>query len=425
LPNGLTVVLIEDARVPLVTMRVVFPCGNRRDPKDMPGLAAAVAELLPQATTHRNYIEILGAVDAMGGALNATSGADQISLNAAIDARNFPALVDIMADVARNPDFPLLEVTLYKANRKQLLARQRAQPAFAANEAFRSALFGDNPYGHIGPSVASLEKLTRDGLLAFQGQWLVPNNAYVIAVGRLPALAETMKLMTDRFGSWEKKPLPEVKAAPLPPTRTERRLILIDRPGAPQVDVRMGTLGAVQRDADYFAEVIASAIVGGVPGGRLFADLREKRGLAYDARTDHLAFDYAGVLMASTQVRADAAGEAVQAVLDHLDAMAASPVTEQELARAKARITGSFLLRLEPQAGLMDELAIDRVQKLPASYLETWRARMDAVSAADVQAAAKKYMTTSAYVVVVVGDAAKVGPQLQKIGKFEVMKALP
>jgi zinc protease len=425
LPNGLTVVLIDDARVPLVTMRVVFPCGNRRDPGNAPGLAAAVAEMLPQGTTHRNFIQIFEAIDGLGGALNAGSGADQIFVNGSIDSRNFPALLDIMADVARNADFPLVDLTLYKQNRKQTLARQRAQPAFAANEAFRKALFGEHPYAHLGPTQAALEGLNRDALIEFRDKWLVPNNAFLIAVGRLPARAEMMKLVADHFGTWEKKPLSEPKPEPLPAPLKERRLILIDRPGAVQVDMRVGHMAAVQRDPDYFAEVIASAIVGAVPAGRLFADLREKRGFAYDARTEHQAFDEAGVLSAATQVRPEVAAQALQALLDHLDAMAATPVTDSELTRARGQITGSFLFRLETQAGLMDELMIDKVQKLPAAWLETWRTRMEAVTAADVQAAAKKYLATAGSVIVVVGDAAKIGPSLEKIGKFEVVKSLP
>ncbi len=423
LPNGLTVLLIDDARVPLATVRLVFPCGNRRDPKDAPGLAAAVAEMLTQGTTRRNYIQIAEAIDGLGGTIAASSGADHVAVTGSIDARNVPALLAMIADVGRNAEFPSVELALYKQNRKQQLSRQHAQPAFVANEVFRKALFGEHPYAHIGPTAASLEALTREALVAYRDTWMVPNNAYLIAVGKLPARADTMKLITDDFGTWERKTLPEVKPEPLP--QAARKLILVDRPGSPQADVRMGTIAATQHDADYFGEITASLIVGGVPMGRMFHDLREQRGFVYDIRAEHVAFDEAGILTETTQVRNEAAGETVRAMMNHLDRMAAEPVTEQELADAKSQETGSFLLRLEPQAGLIDELMIDRVQKLPANYPETWRGLEDAVTAADVQAAAKKYMNTGGMVVVVVGDAAKIGPALEKVGKFEVMKSIP
>lgn len=421
LPNGLDVVLIDDARVPLATARLVFACGNRRDPKDMPGLASAVADLLTQGTKNRGFIQIVETLDGLGGTIAATSGADHVAIGGSIEAGNLHSLIEIMADLARNADFPDIELRLYKQNRRQTLARQRSQPSFVANEEFRGALFGNHPYAHVGPSAASIDRLNRDALIAWRDTWMVPNNAYLIAIGKLPARADAMKLIVDQFGSWERKPLPEVKPVPLPAAAA--KLILVDRPGAAQADVRMGRIAATQRDPDYFAEIEASVIAGSVPMGRMFLDLREKRGLVYDVRTEHVAFDDAGIVSTVTQVRNEAVGEALQAILDHLDRMAMEPVSARELTDAKSLVAGNFLLRLEPQAGLADELTIDRVQKLPENYLETWRTRVEAVRTEDVQAAAKKYLATRDMVVVVVGDAAKIGPSLAKIGKFEVVKA--
>ena len=254
---------------------------------------------------------------------------------------------------------------------------------------------------------------------------MVPNNAYLIAIGRLPARADAMKTIAERLGSWERKPLPpsNIEAKPAPPPPAGRKLILVDRPGAAQADIRMGLVGATQRDADYFAELIAATIVGAEPMGRMFLDLREKRGLVYDVRTEHVAFDDAGIVSTVTQARNEAAGEAIQAVLDHLDRMATEPVTARELADAKSLIEGNFLLRLEPQAGLVDELMVERTQRLPPDYLDTWTQRVEAVRAEDAQAAAKKYLSTRDMTIVVVGDAAKIGPALAKVGKFEVVKA--
>jgi predicted Zn-dependent peptidase len=420
LANGLDVILIDDARIPLVTARLVFPCGNRRDPKALPGLASAVADMLMQGTTKRSFIEIVEGLDGLGGSVSASSGADHIAIAGSIDALNAPALIEVMADVARNAEFREFDLRLYRQNRKQTLARQRSQPSFAANEVFRAALFGDHPYAHIAPSGEAIEAVDRKAVVDFRDTWLVPNNASLLLVGKLPARADVLKSIENQFGSWQKKPLPEVPVAPLP--KPVRKLILVDRPGALQADVRMGTMAATQRDAAYFPELAAALIAGSVPMGRMFQDLREKRGFVYDVRTEHSAFDEAGILSTVTQVRNEVAGEAIQAVLDHLDRMTSEPVSARELADAKSLAEGNFLLTLETQAGLLDELMVEKIQKLPPDFLDTWRAHMEAVRAEEVQAAAKRYMSPQEMVVVVVGDASKIGASLAKIGKFEVVK---
>jgi zinc protease len=420
LPNGLDVLLIDDARAPLATARLIFACGNRRDPKEIPGLAAAVADTLTRGTKRRGFVQIAEDVDGLGGSIGAVSGADHISIGGSIEVTNLRSLVEIMADVARNAEFPEIDLSLYKQNRGQALARQRSQPSFAANEVFRAALFGDHPYAHLGPTSVSLGKMDRDALMAFRDTWLTPNNAHFILIGKLPARADTMKLVADYFGSWERKAMPAIAAAAAP--APSKKLILVDRPGATQADVRMGKIAATQRDPQYFAEIAAALVAGAVPMGRMFQDLRENRGFVYDVRTEHVAFDEAGILSTITQVRNDVAGDAIQAILAHLDRMADEPVTARELADAKSFVTGNFLLRLEPQTGLADELMIERIQNLPGGYLASWTSRVQAVRPEEVQAAAKKYMSTRDMVVVVAGDAAKIGPSLAKIGKFEVVK---
>ena len=427
LPNGLTVVMVDDGRIPLVTLRLAFRCGNRRDPKDLPGLTAIVADLLTQGTKNHGFIQIAETVDSMGASLSAASGADFLAINGSVQPDQLAALLEIVADAARNAEFSEIDLRLQKQNRRQALARQYAQPAFAASAKFREVLFGAHPYAHLGPTVASLEKMNRQALLDYRDTWLVPNNAFLIMVGRLPARADAMKIVTERLGTWERRSLPEPVRAPLPPAAA--RVILVDRPGAVQADVRMGKIAATQRDPDYFAEIAGATIVGSVPIGRMFLDLREKRALTYDIRADPLAFDEAGILSFSTQVRNEVAGEAIRAMLDHLDRMAAEPVTDKELADAKGAAAGSFLLRLEPQAGLADELMVGRIQGLAANYLETWRPRMEAVKPDEIQAAARKFMSTRDSVVVVVGDAAKIqdslAAALSKIGKLEVVKSVP
>jgi zinc protease len=151
LPNGLTVTMAEDSRVPLVTARLVFPSGNRRDPKDIPGVAATMAAMLTQGTKTRTYQQMAEQLDALGASLSAQSGADQVVVQGSVLSDKLPELLELMADVTRNATFPDSELTLLKQNRKQQLAMQHAQPAYLANEAFRKAVFQEHPYAKIAP----------------------------------------------------------------------------------------------------------------------------------------------------------------------------------------------------------------------------------------------------------------------------------
>jgi zinc protease len=405
LPNGLTVVLVEDTRLPLTTVRLAFACGNRRDPKDMPGLAAAVADLMTLATRQRGSILITEAIEALGGSFNATSGADHIALNGSINAESIFTLLAIAADVARNAEFSDIDLNLYKPRHRQIHAQQLAQSGYAANVEFRKALFGDHPYAHVGPTSDALEKMNRQALLDYRDRWLVPNNAYLIMVGNLPPRADTMKAITDLFGPWPRRELPEIAEAK-PPARA-RRLILVDRPGAPQVAVLMGKIAAAQRDGDYLAEIAASMIAG--------ANVS-------DLRNEPVALDEAGIFASMTQARNDNVAEAIGNMMDRLNRLAAAPPAAAELALVKASAEGSLLFRLETQEALADELMVERLQKLPANYIETWIPRLEALTPEEVQAAAKKFLSSADSVLVVAGDAVRIQPSLAGIGKFEVFR---
>lgn len=420
LPNGLTVMLAEDDRLPLVTARLVFLAGNKRDPKEIPGLAASLATMLMQGTTTRTYQQIAEELDSLGGTLNASTGADSLTMDASVLAENALNMLSLMADIARNAVFPTNELDLHKQNRKQTLLVQHSQPGYLANEEYRSLVFGDGPYGHVGPTAEAIDKIDRKALQDFRDNLLVPNNAFLILVGKLPARADLLGTIMNEFGAWEQKAVPAY-AAPKP-RESKRQLVLIDRPGSVQADMRLGRIAATYNDPLYFPENVGSIVEGGGPSSRLFLDIREKRGYAYDVHTEISALADAGTFSTVTQVRNEVAAEALQGILEHLDRMAKEPVEKQELIDAKSYANGVFLLGMEPQRGLADRLAQIKIMNLPKNYLETYTTRINSVEPDQIEAAAKKYMAPDNDVIVVVGDASKIQKPLEKIGKFQIIQ---
>ncbi len=421
LPNGLTVVLLEDPRFPMTTVRLGFSAGTKYDPKDIPGLSEMTAGLLTEGTRTRTQRQIAEELAAIGGALNGGSGPDGLTLAGNALSEFTPKLLALLADVARNASFPEEEIKLRVQNRKQELEAQRSQPSFLADEKLAEVVFGGHPYGHIAPTMQALDRIDRKTLTAFQSQYLAPNNAFLVVLGRIPPREETLKLVTEYFGSWQRKEPPPAPKAEFP--ESARKLALVDRPGSVQADIHLGRLAINRAHPDYFPLMVAHFILGGGASSRMFMNIREKQGFAYDAHSSVDARRDAGLFSAVTQVRNEVIEPALQAVLDEVGGMAKAPVPEPELTRTKNFINGIFVMRLETQNGLATQLISLKLLGLPNSYLEQYTARVRAVTPERIQEVARKYMAPDKAAVVVVGDASKIGKPLEKFGSFNVSQA--
>ena len=423
LPNGMQVVMVEDPRFPLVTVRLLFKAGTKNDLPELPGLAETVGALLPEGTKTRSSRQIAEELAAIGGALTSNTEHDGLTLSGYALSESLPKLIELLADVAINANFPEDEIALRKQNRKQALLAQMANPAFLGNQRFMAVVFGSHPYSHVVPTMASLDKMNRNTLVAFRDTWLAPNNAVLILIGKLPPRADTLKLIEDPFRSWERKELPA--AAKATPPAPKRQLILVDRPGSVQADIHIGRLALTRANPEYYPLLLGNVILGGGSSSRLFTDIREKRGFAYDAHTELRPYREAGADVAVTQVRNEVVDQALAAVLEHLDRIAKERVSANELSDSKNFLSGTFLFRLETQNGLASQLATMRLMGLPNDYLEKYTARIRAVDADQVLAAAKKYIAPGNSSIVVVGEAAKIGKALEKFGTVSVTKAQP
>jgi zinc protease len=421
LPNGLNVVLIQDARFPLVTARLNFPAGSKFDPKDLPGLSEAVATLLIEGTKTRTSRQISEEADAIGGSLYGSSGLDSLTLAGSALSENLSKLMSLMADVAINASFPAGEVDLEKRNRAQNLMSERSQPSYLSREKFAEAVYGSSPYAHIGPTMESIAKMDVKALANFRDTYMIPNNATLIVLGRLPAHDEVMKVITGQFGSWPRK---TAAASPkVDPPAPKRQILLVDRPGSVQADIRVGRLAPTRLTSEFFPLMVGSNILGGGMSSRMFTDIRERDGFAYDAHSEYATSRDAASFSAVTEVRNEVIEPALKEVLEEVDRMGSQPVTHEELVNIKNYMSGLYLLRLETQEGLANQLSSMKTLGLPENYLETYVTHVRSVEPDQIQAVAKKYMSSAQAAIVVVGDASKIGETLQKFGEVSVVKA--
>jgi zinc protease len=415
LPNGLRVVILEEKRLPLVSYRLAFRTGGAHNPTDMPGLMSMVSGLLNEGTETRTSKQIADMIASMGATLTAGSSADYTTVSASALAIYGNQILDLMADVALHPSFPQNEIDIAKGNTKQGLIQQRAQPAFLANERLSRTLFGTHPYSIVTATPESVDAVTREKLLSFHRQMFIPNNAVLFVIGDVDRAA-TLKRATELFGPWEKGQ-PAAENFPAPPVRTNRAIYLVDRPGSAQSTIVIANLAINRSSPDYFPMLLLNTMLGGSFSPRLDQNLRENKGYTYGASSTLDARRAGGTFRASAEVRSAVTGASLKEFFYELDRIRTEPIPEQEIRDNKAFLSGLLPIRIETQEGLTDQLVQIKMLGLPDDYLQTYRDRLNAVTAADLQRVAQQYVTTDKVAIVIVGDAAAIMEQVTPYAK--------
>ncbi|HKG48534.1 MAG TPA: pitrilysin family protein [Pyrinomonadaceae bacterium] len=424
LKNGLQVILLPSHKVPTFNMQLVVLSGGLSDKPDYRGLSSFTASLLREGTTKRSSKDIAEQVDALGATLTANSGLSSITsvINTSGLVENLDQTLDLFADVIRNPTFPQAEVEKYKTRTLAQLQFQRSIPQFLAAEQFQKAIYGtSHPASLVAPPAESLKKLSTKDLADFHATYYRPNNAILAIVGDV-TMKEIMPKLEKAFGDWQKGDVPTV-TIPQAPAQSESRIYLIDRPGSVQTVLQLGTLGIERTSPDYFGVLLADRVLGGGPSGRLFMNLREDKGYTYGAYSNFGGSKFKGTWVSSSEVRTDVTEGAMKEFMYELNRLRTDVVPADELDNAKRAITGSFALSLEQPQSLLQNIITQKLYNLPADYWDTYPQKVAAITPADVQKAAQKYLDMSHLQVVAVGDAAKAREILAKYGKVELYDA--
>ena len=411
LSNGLSVVVVEDSRLPLISYRLAFRVGGAFDPPGLPGLTDLVAGLMPEGTESRTSKEIAEEIARMGASISAGASSDYTIVGAsALTQFNDPVL-DLMAEVVLEPSFPEHEVELAKQNTKESLRQQRAQPSFLAIEMVSRVMFGEHPYSVVAPTPESIDRSTRDEFVKFHRKMLLPNNAVFIVVGDV-RYEEIVKRVESLFSTWQRGE-DLVANFPDPPVRTSRKAYLIDRPGSAQSNIVIANSGITRTSPDYFPLMLMHTVLGATASSRLFMNLREEKGYTYGAYSNLDARRSAGTFRATAEVRTQVTGASLKEFFYELERIRNDRVSEKEIADAKSYLTGVFPIRLETQEGLTDQLVQIKMLNLPNNYLEQYRENVQAVTIDEIQRVAQKYVKPDEAALVVVGDGASVLDQIK------------
>jgi zinc protease len=414
LANGLQVVLAEARTFPKISAQLFFRSGNASVAYRSPGLAELTATVARTGTTNRPLRRIEEDLRRMGADLAASAGADTSAIGISGVADYSEGLLELLADLARNASFPDEEFERERRQRMEGLKIQRTTPDFLATERLRRTLFGEHPYAIVAPQEAQVAAFRREQLEEFYRQNYSPANGLLILVGDFSA-ASILDQVEKIFGGW-KASAPAPQKWPEPPRQSGRQVHLVHLPGSVQTQVLIGNLAITRRDPDWFRMVLANSIYGGAFHSRLVMNIREQKGYTYSPRSGISALREYGYFTVHAAVRNEVTAATLTEMFYEMDRMRSLPVTDQELESARSYLTGVFSLGVATQDGVLSQLSTVFLDRLPEDYLETYRARIKALTSDDILAAARRHFDSANEQIVLVGDRAQIADQAALFG---------
>ncbi len=422
LSNGLQVIAVSHHEQPAVSLRLIIRSGAAQDPAKKPGVATLTAALLDQGTTTKNAEQIAQAIDSIGGLMGTGASSDLTSIQASVMKDSLALGLDLVADLARNPKFAPEEI---ERQRQQVLSGLKVgyeDPDYIAGMVFDRLVYGFHPYGRPDAGTPeSIASITRDDLVAFHKAWFGANNAILAIVGDVTH-EEAFAGAERAFGKWGRSQTTAQK--PVDPPAPTRRLVVIDRPGAVQTEIRVGNIALPRKHKDFLALDLAVNILGGEGGNRLHRVLRSERGLTYGASADINALNDTGNIVADTDTRSETTGEALRLIVDEFWRLQRQRVQERELADAQAYLTGSFPLTIETPGAIALQVLHAVFYGLDLNELQNYRERVNAITPDDIQRIAREYFKPDRLAIVLVGDASVFAKQLPGAG-FEQFDRIP
>jgi zinc protease len=417
LANGLTVWLVPRAGFPKVTLLLVVRGGTAADPLGMGGMADVLAATLKEGSARRSSQQIAIEAQAVGGTLQVGADDDAVTVTADGLASGMGTLIDLVADVALHPTFPDKEVELARTNALQGLMAREATPEFAVQKAFAAAVYGEHPYRIVAPTREILERVTPTLLRDEHRRRFRPERALLLIVGAFDPAAVAKQART-LFGGWKASGQPPA-ATPATPPAGARRILVVDRPGSVQSEIRAGRPTVKATDPDYHALLVANTIFGGAFPSRLIENIREDKGYTYSPRSTVFARQEGGLLAVRAPVRTAVTAGALLEIFYELDRMAATDVTPDELERSTRYQAGLYLLRNQTQGALAGTLAQYWVNGLPPAALAEFVGKIKAVTMAQVREVGKKLMTSDSQTVVIGGDAKQIESDVAIFGEVK------
>jgi zinc protease len=410
------VTVLLDSRKGLPTVAAILSLrgGTAANPATKPGLAAFMVDMLDEGTTTLSSQAYAEKLKQAGATLHEVAVQDSSSVALTTTRGNAGAAFDLLADAVLNPAFSKEEVERIRKQRLGQLIQMKEDPGEIANLVTALSLHGkDHPYAYeaIG-TPESLQAISVEDLRAFWKSQATPRNASIVVSGNF-SKDELLKLLEKSFGKWSGEDAPAIRInAP----SKQRRLIVVDIPGAQQTQVRVAKPGPARSTPDYEKLDVMNQILGGTFSSRINLNLRELHGYTYGAGSRVNTFAHGGWIAVGSSVRTDVTDKAVTEILKEISRMRTDPITDEEMTIAKSSLVRALPGRFETTTDIVNMYYDIPVYNLPLDYYSQYSGKVEAVTAADVQEVAKKYLTPEEMLIVAVGDRKMIEGGLKRLG---------
>ena len=438
LSNGLRVFVLPIHKQPMVTFRLLVKSGDLFD-GSKPGLAELTASLLNKGTQDLCASEFAKKTDFLGISVEAGSGDDALVVTASGLSRYSGDILAFLRDAALRPAFRQEEVDKEKMRTVSSLTQKKMEPQDLAVRMRDKVLYGTHPYG-ASATPESVGAITREDLVAFRDAHFLPNNATLVIVGDVEAAA-VLAQVKEVFGDWKEGSVPSLRSGavdvdhaaadgkqprfmlPSFPAIKGISVVVVDRPGSVQSNIVVAGRGVAKDNPDTPALSVVNSVLGGGMSGRLFANLREKHGFTYGSYSGFSQKKLGGSFSATAQVRNAVTGPAVDEILSELKRINGESIAENELSLQRNFLIGNFLLSVENDQRTAERLQEIDLYGLPEDFYQTYAKKLAGVTPEKAAELAKKYIDPENLVIVVVGEAKEIVPQVEKFGKVTVYDA--
>jgi zinc protease len=421
LDNGLTVILVEYKKVPVVHFRMIVRGGSAIDSSGFEGVAGMTTSIMREGTETRSSTDIAKAIDFVGGSLSVAAGADYCVASAEVLKKDVATGLELFADVILHPSFPKEEIDRERKQRLANIEGLKEEPSSIASITFSKNVYGAHPYARqTFGTKASLDAIERRDLIEFYQKVFMPNNATLVVVGDFVS-SEMLGKVTAAFGEWGTGEKPEISIAQ--PAKLEgRRVVAVNKSDATQTQIALGNTGIDIKNPDYFAVQVANTIFGAGFTSRLVDELRVKRSLTYGVRSGFSASMYGGTYSISTFTKNATVKEMIDAVLNEIKKYRAKGATQEELKKGQNYLAGSFARSLQSPEALAGRLTDIELYGFSKNHLETYIQKLREVTLDDVQRVARKYFLLDDLLMVLVTPAQETSAQVQSYGPVNVVE---
>jgi zinc protease len=424
LENGLTIISAHVPGRPLLAAQLIVEGGAGVEPAELAGVTALLARALPEGTEVRDAVAFVEATERLGAEIHADAGWETLVATAEVPRRHLEPALLLLAEMVLQPALPAHEVDRLREERLNDLLQAAAEPRRRVERAFSATVYApDVPYARLlGGDEATVPRLDRNALVGRHATILDPREATLVIAGDLTDIDVTAQVGAA-FGGWRVEgERPE--RGRLADDAGPRSVVVIDRPGSAQSEVRIGHVGLPRRIDDFHAVAVMSVILGGLFNSRLQRLLREERGYTYGIGAGYDFRRSAGPFAVRTAVQTEVTGPAIMDILGELRRIREAPIEAEELREACDFLIGVFPLRFEVAAQVVGAISGLVVHDLPDDELDRYRPAVAALTRDAIHEAAVRHVRPDDASIVLVGDAGQVLPQLEAagIGPVEVVR---